>query len=464
MSPSPNIFKDPSLLSGYPEASPILLGLSGGADSSLLLHLLVEYARSSGAEILAAHVNHGIRTEEYGNEADRDEAFCRELCQSLGVKLFVKRLNVPEMASKSGRGIEAEAREARYGFFSDIMRENNVKILATAHNADDDLETQLYNLSRGCGIDGLCGIPESRPLDSVDGGIVIRPILTAPKREIIEYCNEHAIPYVTDSTNLEDEYTRNAIRHRVIPVLEEMFPHVKRSAQRLAASAGEDADFILSCAKQIVLQNGDKISADELASLHPSLAKRVVMLMYREVSDATLEYVHVTSILSLLDSDKNGASVSLPDKIRAYLADGYLSFEKDEREKTECAEYSVDLKTGLTPIPNTRFAVLISDESPADTAGQYSLYAKAQIKADSFAALQAKNRQSGMTVTDGGINKKIKKLMCDKKVPLRDRDTLPLVCNGNEIIYAPLCATSDKARPRGKDKITHIGIYQIIGG
>ena len=464
MSLLPNFFKEPSYLSGYTEDSPILLGLSGGADSSALLHMLCEFSKSSNAMIFAAHVNHGIRTEEYDNEADRDEEFCRKLCSSLGVKLFVKRLDIPQMAAESGRGVEAEAREARYAFFSEIMSENNIKILATAHNADDNLETQIYNFSRGCGIDGLCGIPESRPLDSVDGGIVIRPILTAQKREIIKYCEEYSVSYVTDSTNLEDEYTRNAIRHKILPILEEMFPHIKKSAQRLSSSAKEDSDFILSSAEKIVNRNNGKISTAELANLHPALAKRVLMLMYKHISDATLEYVHVNSILSLLDTDKNGASISLPDRIRASVTDGYLRFEQEDRNKDEQIEYWQELSAGFNPISGTRFAVLISGTMPQNTLDGYSLYTKAKIKADAFIPLHVKNRQSGMTITDGGINKKIKKLMCDKKVPLRDRDTLPLVCFGNEIIYAPLCAIADKAKPHGNEKTTHIGIYQIIGG
>jgi len=464
MSLLPQFFKCPSLLSGYGKDSPILLGLSGGADSSLLLHLLCEYAKTTGARIIAAHVNHGIRTEEYRNEADRDEEFCRELCKGLGVELFVNRLDIPKMAEESRRSIEAEARAARYEFFAKVMRENNVRILATAHNASDNVETQIYNLARGCGIDGLCGIPEARPLESVEDGIVIRPILTAKKSEILEYCEKNTIPFVTDSTNHEDDYTRNAIRHKVIPVLEEMFPHLTRSSQRLSATASEDSDFILSYARQIACECGGKISAKKLSKLHPSVAKRVIKLMFEEISDETLEYVHILSVLSLIDSDKNGAAVSLPDKTRAVVLDGCLCFEPDLRETTEAVSYSAMLQPGFNIIEGTRFAVLISDEAPKKNIDGYSIYSSAKIKDGSATTLYVKNRQSGMSITDGGINKKIKKLMCDKKVPLYDRDTLPLVCSGKEIIYAPLCAVCDNAKARGSDIITHIGIYQKIGG
>lgn len=459
-----NFFKAPSLLSGLSDDAPILLGLSGGADSSALLHLLCDYANKSGAKIFAAHVNHGIRTEYYGNEADRDEEFCRQLCQSLGVELFTKRLDIPKMAAESGRSVEAEAREARYAFFSDIMRENDIRILATAHNADDNLETQIYNLARGCGIDGLVGIPESRPLESLDGTIVIRPILFAEKTAILEYCKDNSIPFVTDSTNDEDEYTRNAIRHRVVPILEEIFPHLKRSAQRLSCAASEDADFILSEANRIVSQYGERIPANTLSSLHPSVAKRVVKLMFEQASTATLEYVHIQSVLSLLDNTKNGASVSLPGKMCARVIDGALRFIPDANATPEIISYSFKLGRGLNPISGTRFAVLVSDAKPAAVLDGYSLFASAKIKEEYADILYVKNRQSGMTITDGGINKKIKKLMCDKKVPLYDRDTLPLVFSGDETLYAPLCAVCDNAKPHRGDKTVHIGVYQIIGG
>ena len=464
MSFKPNFFKAPSLLSGYGQDSAILLGLSGGADSSLLLHILCDYAKDTGAKIIAAHVNHGIRTKDYDNEADRDEEFCRKLCQALGVKLFVNKLDIPKMAAESGRGIEAEAREARYEFFAKVMQENNIKILATAHNASDNIETQIYNISRGCGIDGLAGIPEARPLESVDGGIVIRPILSATKSEILEYCEINSIPFVTDSTNLEDEYTRNAIRHKVIPVLLEMFPHLSKSSQRLSTSASEDADFILSVARQTVNEYGERIPAERLLKLHPAVTKRVIKLMFERISDTTLEYVHILGVLSLLDSDKNGAALSLPDKTRAVVVDGYLSFEADNRESSAALPYSLILKSGFNPIDGTRFAVLVTDSDLPGGIDEYRLYSHAKIKEDSSKVLYVKNRQAGMTISCGGINKKIKKLMCDKKVPLYDRDTLPLICAGNEILYAPLCAVCDSARPGGKDKTTYIGIYQKIGG
>ena len=182
----PKEFKAPPILSGLDANTPILVGFSGGADSSALLLMLKAYSEQSGAKIYAAHVNHGIR----GKEADRDETFCKEFAKSLDIEFFSIKLNVPAIAKKSGESIESAARRVRYEFFNKIMLESSIPILATAHNADDNLETVIFNLTRGAGLSGLCGIPDSRPTEN---GIVIRPILTMEKRDIVAFCEKHRV-------------------------------------------------------------------------------------------------------------------------------------------------------------------------------------------------------------------------------------------------------------------------------
>ncbi len=462
MSILPNFFKAPALLSGSDKSSPILLALSGGADSSALLHLLCEYSKNSGCRLYAAHLNHGIRGEEYSGEADRDEEFCRDICERLGVELFVRRLDIPKQAKSSGKSLETEARDARYAFFAEIMQQKNIKILATAHNADDDLETQIYNLARGCGIEGMSGIPEARKFDLADGSIIIRPILRAEKREILDFCRDNSIPFVNDSTNFEDDCTRNLIRHKIIPALSDIFPSVRRSAQRLACFAREDSEFILGEARAFIEKNSGQLPIHLLKELHPSLSKRVVMLAYADKTGKGLESVHISSVLSLLDNEKNGASISLPYKICAKAVDGFLCFEEDTKEKNSLKCYSQTLKFGFNEITGTQFALILSLDEPQNTPEGYSLYSSAEIKA--LDGYNVRNRTEGVSILDGGVNKKIKKLMCDKKIPLYDRDTLPLVFCENEIIYAPKCAIADKAKPKNGDSIIYIGIYKSNGG
>ena len=309
MPQKPHFFKEPHKISGREPSAPILVALSGGADSSALLHLLCDYAKNTGCKIVAAHLNHCIRGEEYSNEADRDEAFCHALCEKLGVALFVKRVDIPALSCASGKSLETEARDARYAFFNEIMTSEGIDLLATAHNADDNLETQLFNLCRGCGIEGLVGIPETRNLGSDKKKTVIRPILAAEKSEIIEYCTNNGIQYVTDSTNLVDDCTRNAIRLRVIPELDSIFHSARRSSQRLSANAAEDSDYINQTAKAFLDSHPEPILACELLSLHPSPRKRVLSLMFAHVSDATLESVHISALCSLLENKKNGAFI-----------------------------------------------------------------------------------------------------------------------------------------------------------
>ncbi len=458
-------FTEPHLLSGYPENEAVLVALSGGADSSALLSLMCEYRARVGCKLIAAHVNHSIRGAEYGFEADRDEEFCRRICASLDVEICVERVDVPSLAERSGKSLETEARDQRYAFFTRLMNERGIRILATAHNADDDLETQIFNLSRGCGIEGLAGIPECRPIDRVDGGIVIRPLLRSKKAEIIEYCREGGVDFVTDSTNLEDDCTRNVLRHKIIPELEWLFPSLHRAAGRLHESAAEDSDFILSEATRYLESENGKVNAKKLSSLHPSLAKRVLMLAFSEISGATLETVHLDALLALVKTQKNGAQVSLPDKKQATVTDGVLTFGNETRDtEKEPIQYSKPLKFGFNIIENTPFAVELSHatEESTDTHEGYSLYSTATLNAECTDNLYAKNRSSGETVLDGNVNKKIKKLMCDKHVPLPDRDLLPIIRRGEEIIYVPLCAVSDTAKAKKQEPTTliRINIYK----
>ena len=204
----PRYFKDPHLIAGLPLDAPVLLALSGGADSTALLHLLCGLRKIVQFPLYAVHVNHGIRGEHFGNEALRDQLFCEELCRSVNVELTVEQVDVPTLAKNSGQSLETAAREARYSAFARIMQSKGIKILVTAHNADDNFETQLFNLCRGCGIEGLCGIPESRPFPEANGCIA-RPLLSATKHEIFELCRQEGIEYVTDSTHLADDCVRN---------------------------------------------------------------------------------------------------------------------------------------------------------------------------------------------------------------------------------------------------------------
>lgn len=459
----PEFFSEPHKLLKIHNTEPVLVALSGGADSSLLLHLLFDASREHGFPLYAAHVNHNIRTTKYADEAKRDENFCRELCNKLEIPLFVLSVDVPSIAKESGKSLETVARDARYAFFAEVMTKNNIRILATAHNADDNLETQIFNLARGCGIDGICGIPEIRDFSAVNSGIIVRPILTATKEEVIEYCKSHNFEFVTDSTNAEKDCTRNRIRHNIIPELVDLFVTPQRSAMRLAKLARSDADYLDATASEFLEKSGGVIRLSDLNSLHPSISSRVVSAAYSELSNANLEQTHVESILRLAMAGIAHSSVSLPNRISAKIEQDQLVFVK-RKNPTVHNDYELPLTMGSNLVAEGNFMVFIGERSTDSTIeenkAQYSYFASACLNISRQDRLFARNRREGDLVRDGGMSKKVKKILCDNKISVDIRNILPIITDGNEILYIPACVIADKVKTHKNEKKTHITIYK----
>lgn len=454
----PEKFRSPHKTLGVCETEPVLVALSGGADSTALLYMMCVCREASNFRLCAAHINHNIRTAEYNNEALRDESFCRELCDKLGVELFVLNADIPSLASQRGESTETVARRVRYDFFSKIMREQNIKILLTAHNSDDNLETQIFNLCRGCGTQGISGIPPVRDFPEGDG-IIFRPLLSITKKDILKYCAHNSIEFVTDSTNFENEYTRNRIRSKIIPELVDIFGNPQAASQRLAAAATEDADYISSQAEAVYnsFENG-QIPLSIFNSLHIALKRRILCMGFATVSSASLETVHLNALIELAQKATPHSSISLPDKISAKIEQNCIVFEREK--ETSKSSYHIKLELGINKIDGTDFLVLVSEEDKNQVLnfdGQiYKLYTFARIKDATMLSLFARSRREGDTIYCNGMTKKVKKLLCDNKVPLSDRDSLPIITQKNEIIYLPLCAVCDRVHAKENSQF---GIY-----
>lgn len=206
----------------------VLVALSGGADSVALLRVLVEL----GYSCECAHCNFHLR----GEESNRDETFVRELCQSLDIPLHVIHFDTKTYAKKKHLSIEMAARELRYEWFEKVRQEIHAEVIAVAHHRDDSVETFLLNLIRGTGINGLKGIP-------VRNGLIVRPLLHTSKTDILDYLSHLKQDYVTDSTNLQDEYMRNKIRLNLIPLMETMNPSIAETIDETAQKLTEVADI-----------------------------------------------------------------------------------------------------------------------------------------------------------------------------------------------------------------------------
>ena len=256
----------------------VLCAVSGGADSMCLLHLLW----SQGYDVTAAHFEHGIR----GAESLRDAAFVEAWCREHDIPFLSGHGDAPAYAEAHGLSLEEAARKLRYGFLYETAEAVGADLILTAHNLDDNAETILFNLTRGSGTLGLRGIPQNR-------GKILRPLLHVSRAEIEAYLAENHVPHVEDSTNKSDDYTRNLIRHRIMPLLLKINPRFPEAAARTAFLASRDEDCLSQMAAAFLareLKDGS-LSLDAFNALHPAIASRAVRLLFPGLSMERTEAV-----------------------------------------------------------------------------------------------------------------------------------------------------------------------------
>lgn len=447
----PSGFTPPHLLAGCQKDTSILIGLSGGADSTALLHMLCTYARDTGATVYAAHVNHCIR----GEEADRDQQFCQQLTDSLGVRMFALRADVPAIAAESGESIETAARRVRYEYFDTLMGENGIELLATAHNADDNLETVIFNIARGTGLGGLCGIPDCRPCKH---GNVVRPILGMEKSEILEYCSANGLSYVTDSTNTDTDYTRNRIRAEIIPVIRQINSGAVKNAARMSKNLREDSLCLESMAGWFVeeLRDSYSIEVEKLCGSPASVVNRALIRLYDEFSGGkTLEQTHINALRTLAQRAVPHSSASLPGDVVAVIENGSLCLRHKDDAPGACEDYFIALKDGENPISQTNSKIFIGNSQCSENIYKNSILLSID-SAKICGELTARPRRSGDKIKLGGMHKSLKKLMCDKKVPLELRARLPVICDGEGILAVPMIGVRDGARAQKQNGDTAI--------
>ncbi len=447
----PKGFTEPHTISGMPADTPMLVAFSGGADSGALLHMIMRYAAIHGATVYAAHVNHGIR----GDEADRDEQFCREVAERYGIKLFTIRADVPKLAAESGKSVETAARDVRYGFFAQIMQKHNIPLLCVAHNADDNFETILFNISRGSGLSGVCGIPQTRDFE---GGTIIRPILEINKNDINKYCSENNIEYVTDSTNTDTDYTRNRIRSAVIPELKAICPGAERAASRLSESLRADALCLDSMANWFLeeMRNGYFIETEKLCGSPTAITSRALMSLYGEISGGlSLEYVHVKAILELARKAVPHSSINLPAGIRAVIENKSLGFTKapPPPRNITAEQFSLVLGEGINFISQINAEIVIGNTQKSENIYKKSM----KFSLDSakiIGTVYARERRAGDKIRSGGMGKSLKKLMCDKKIPQEIRPRIPVICDDSGVIAVPFIGVCDACTAKKDSDLT----------
>ena len=262
----------------------ILLGLSGGADSTCLFLVLLELAKEWELTLIPVHVNHNIR----GESAKKDEEFCKALCQKHGLNLLIVSVEVQKLAEINGWTVEEAGRNARYEAFTKFAKEYDCNKIAVAHHKNDQAETVLFQLFRGSRMKGLSGM-------SAKNGKIIRPLLCITREETEQYLYEKNQPYCIDSTNFEEEYTRNLIRGKVIPVAKEIQPraieHIVETAdylQRVEVYLEHQTQKLYE--QTVKKKNGIILSITELLQADALLAERVVYQALCQVMGQCLIY------------------------------------------------------------------------------------------------------------------------------------------------------------------------------
>lgn len=384
----------------------VLCALSGGADSMYLVCRLLE----GGVAVKCAHYNHRLR-----ETARRDEDFVRRWCESRGIPLFVGGGDVAAQAVRTGQGVEETARQMRYAFLEETAEREGCALIATGHHAGDQAETVLMNLIRGSGMKGLCGIPERR-------GSIIRPMLDISRAEIEDYLTARGIPHVEDETNGDQSYTRNRVRHQLLPLLEELNP---RAAEHICAAAHrlrEDEEELSRQGRELAAlaeetAEGLSIPAAAIANVSRPIALRALMELL-ESADAR----HLEQVLALCGGADPSGQIHLPGCTVRRVYDRLVISASDEGE---CPQ----------PVPvtpgETRWGdwVITCENTLCPT--------KAYVSREEFylqpGSYLIRSRREGDQVRLGNRpNKTIKKLMIDERVPRHLRNLVPVLA-GQEV-------------------------------
>lgn len=394
----------------------VLCALSGGADSMYLLCRLTEGAQRGGYQVAAAHYHHGIRSA-----STQEEDFVRSWCDSHHVPLFVGHGDVLQQAAQRGQGVEETARELRYQFLYDTARREGCTLIATGHHAGDNAETVLMHLIRGSGLRGLCGIPPRR-------GMLIRPMLEVTRQEVEDYLIAHQIPHVEDESNADPAYTRNRVRHQVLPMLCELNPQAVHHIAQAAAKLREDEQLLSALARDVpgITTDRDRVAVDI-----PALLTSPRPLVMRRLAQTLTELhihpsqVYLEGLYGLMTQGQSGARLDLPGYTAQKSWDQLFITSQEEPETLP----TIPLKDGVTRWGEWRVEChpAVCPQQKGDglwlKPGAYIL--RPRQVGD---ALKLPNRPT----------KSVKKLMMEKKIPAYLRDHLPVLAQGERVAAVAL--------------------------
>lgn len=411
--------------------SNVVVGVSGGADSVCLLYLLSKSLPQRGIGLSVVHVNHGIRVE-----AAEDQAYVRALCEKWGIPFFSYEEDVPKLAKEQGIGEEEAGRNLRYQCYAKEAKKYEGTVVALAHHMHDQVETVLFRMCRGTGVDGLSGIRAK--MQRNDGLTIIRPLLCVTRQEIEDFLGAEGILYQEDQSNQDTTYMRNQIRHNVIPELEQVNDKVVEHICKLAELADKQNRFIQSHVDEFYKEKVSldrmifgqptgylKVNADWLAAQDDVIIEGILrkMIYDRATGLKDISEKHISLLKELL-LKPHQESVQLPYELEGFICYENLLIGKTNIEDKNC-ENLVNFYTGNVP------------KSFKNGLKSKKIYTQLVDYAKINDALILRYpRQGDMIGIDSeGHQKSLARFFIDEKIPKHMRDQIPLVCDGDNIVW-----------------------------
>ncbi|MBE6024408.1 MAG: tRNA lysidine(34) synthetase TilS [Cellulosilyticum sp.] len=405
----------------------LVLGVSGGADSMMLLYYFFLYQNLYHVTLKVAHVHHGLR-----EAAEMDAQLVEAFCKRHNIPFFRHDCQIKEIARIRKLSEEEAGREERYNFFISLLNGNGR--IVTAHNMNDQAETMIMRFTRGTDIKGLSGILPKREN-------IIRPLLCLTREEIEAYCKEMNISYRDDESNFKTIYTRNKIRLECIPYIKEALnPSIVSVLARQGELYREEDEFLTIHAVELFeecyIKQGDKEALDlsKLMSMHPYMQKRIILMAIEKmIGRKDITSSHIESCIELCNLQV-GKEVHLPYGLVVKKDYEYLLLYKENKD--EILSYCIDLKEGKQVISEAditielrKFAFERINQKNENIYTKYIDYGKIKN------GLQIRTRRPSDYIKLKSGTKKLKKLFTDDKISKSIRDTLPLIADGNEIIW-----------------------------
>ncbi len=391
----------------------VLVALSGGADSVALLRVLIDL----GYTCECAHCNFHLR----GEESDRDEQFVRSLCQEHQIPLHVKHFETESYAKEKQISIEMAARELRYAWFEELRNETKSMVIAVAHHRDDSVETFLLNLIRGTGINGLKGI-------QAKNGHIVRPLLETSRENILNYLDHLQQNYVTDSTNLQDEYMRNKIRLNLLPMMKEMNPSIMESIQETAQKLSEAANIYNQNRKEILETSVQIKNEGHILPIQTILVDSAPLsLLHEWLGNYQFNFSQIKDIYQCLKQKQSGKRfISNKWELLRDRESLILRHSQEEAYVPEISIETIEINNDFVLVKDKHIACLDADKVTLP------LEIRKWKKGDKFIPFGMKGK------------KNVSDYLTDKKFSLFQKDNQYVACSKGEIIWLVGERTDDR--------------------